>query len=144
MERRIRRLGIFMVLCFVVLFVQLNNIQLVKANSLANSPNNPRVLAVARDDARGDILSADGVVLASSVPSKGFYKYQRVYNQYTADLFSQIVGYDSIIYGATGVEDEYNSYLQTHTRPARSIGARWPRRSTTPTWTTAPSRPVRW
>ena len=122
MERRIRRLGIFMVLCFVVLFVQLNNIQIVKANSLANSSNNPRVLAVARNDARGDILSADGVVLASSVPSSGYYKYQRVYNPYTAELFSQIVGYDSIIYGQTGVEAEYNSYLQTHTRPAKSLG----------------------
>jgi len=131
MERRIRRLGIFMVLCFVVLFVQLNNIQIVKANSLANSSNNPRVLAVARNDARGDILSADGVVLASSVPSSGYYKYQRVYNPYTAELFSQIVGYDSIIYGQTGVEAEYNSYLQTHTRPAKSLGDLLTNRTTT-------------
>jgi peptidoglycan glycosyltransferase len=131
MERRIRRLGIFMVLCFVVLFVQLNNIQIVKANKLANASNNPRVLAVARNDARGDILSADGVVLASSVPSNGYYKYQRVYNPYTAELFSQIVGYDSIIYGQTGVEAEYDSYLQTHTRPAKSLGDLLTNRSTT-------------
>ena len=47
MERRIRWLGIFMVLCFVALFVQLNNIQILKAHALANSPNNPRVIAVA-------------------------------------------------------------------------------------------------
>ena len=61
MERRIRRLGIFMLICFVALFLQLNNIQILKASSLANSPNNPRVLAVARDNPRGNILSADGV-----------------------------------------------------------------------------------
>ena len=96
MERRIRRLGIFMVLCFVALFVQLNNIQILKAHALATSPNNPRVIQVDRNDPRGDILSADGVVLASSVPSTtGYYKYQRVYNPLTATLFSQIVGFDS-------------------------------------------------
>ena len=103
MERRIRWLGIVMVLCFFALFIQLNNIQILKAHSLSTSANNPRVVAVARNDPRGDILSADGIVLASSVPSTtGYYKYQRVYNPYTALLFGQITGFDSIIYGKTG------------------------------------------
>ena len=131
MERRIRRLGIFMVLCFLALFVQLNNIQVVKASNLANAKGNPRVLAVARDDARGDILSADGIVLASSVPSGGYYKYARVYNPFTATLYSQIVGFDSIIYGRTGVEAQYNSYLQSHTRPARTLRDLLTNRTTT-------------
>ncbi len=122
MEKRIRRLGIFMVLCFVALFVQLNNIQILKANSLANSPNNPHVLSVARTQPRGDIISADGITLASSVPNPGgYYKYKRIYDPYTATLFSQIVGYDSIIYGTSGVEAEYNKYLESHTRPASSL-----------------------
>jgi peptidoglycan glycosyltransferase len=121
MERRIRRLGIFMLLCFVALFIQLNNIQIVKATSLANAKNNPRVVAVSRDDARGDILSADGIVLASSSPSSGFYRYQRNYNPNTAVLFSQIVGFDSIIYGKSGIESEYDSYLRSHTRPAKTL-----------------------
>ena len=131
MERRIRRLGIFMVLCFLALFVQLNNIQILKASGLSSAPDNPRVQAVARDDARGDILSADGIVLASSVPSSGYYKYQRVYNPYTAQLFGQIVGYDSIIYGRTGIEAEYNSYLQSHTRPAKTLRDLLTNRTTT-------------
>ena len=38
-----------------------------------------------------------------------------------AVLFSQIVGYDSIIYGKTGIEAEYNSYLESHTRPAKTL-----------------------
>ena len=121
MERRIRRLGIFMLLCFLALFIQLNVIQIVKANSLANAPTNPKVLAVARDNPRGDILSADGVVLASSVPNKGYYHYRRVYNPLTATLFSQIVGYDTIFGTRTGVEAEYNAYLQSHTRPAKTL-----------------------
>ncbi|MGB7051957.1 MAG: penicillin-binding transpeptidase domain-containing protein [Acidimicrobiales bacterium] len=122
MERRIRRLGIFMVLCFLALFIQLNNIQVLKANSLANNPANPGVLAVERSQPRGSILSSDGVILASSVAANsGAYKYRRVYNPDTATLFSQIVGFDSPIYGQTGVESTYNSYLESHTRPAHSL-----------------------
>jgi peptidoglycan glycosyltransferase len=116
MERRIRRLGVFMVLCFIGLFLQLNNIQVLKANSLATSPNNPRVIAVELSQPRGDILSSDGVVLAKSVPAtSGPYKYQRVYPTNTAPLFSQIVGYDTIFGTRTGVEAEYNNYLASHT-----------------------------
>jgi penicillin-binding protein A len=122
MEKRIRWVGILMVLLFVALFVQLNNIQVFKSNSLANSQSNPRVVAVERSQPRGDILSADGITLASSVPTNGgSYKYKRVYNPYTAVLFSQIVGYDSEIYGLTGVEAYYNQYLESHTRPAKSL-----------------------
>jgi len=122
MERRIRRLGIVMLLCFVALFVQLNNIQVLRATSLADSPNNPQILAVQRSQPRGDILSADGVNLATSVPTKtGYYKYQRVYNPNTAVPFSQIVGYDTIFGTRTGVEAEYNSFLRSHTRPAKTL-----------------------
>ena len=122
MERRIRRLGIFMVLCFLALFIQLNNIQVVKSNSLASNPENPHVIEVARSQPRGDILAADGVTLATSVSTTtGYYKYARVYNKDTAVLFSQIVGYDSLIYGRTGIEDEYNSYLESHTRQAKTL-----------------------
>jgi penicillin-binding protein A len=123
MEKRIRWVGILMVLCFVALFVQLNNIQVFKSNTLANSQSNPRVLAVERSQPRGDILSADGITLASSVATTGksSYKYKRIYNPYTAPLFSQIVGYDSEIYGLTGVEAYYNQYLESHTRSAKSL-----------------------
>jgi penicillin-binding protein A len=122
MERRIRRLGVFIMACFVLLFLQLNNIQILKANSLANNPNNPRVILVSADQPRGDILSADGVILAQSVPVTGnFYRYQRQYNPTTASLFAQIVGYDTIFGTRTGIESEYNSYLQSHTRPAKTL-----------------------
>ncbi len=60
-----------MLLCFIALFIQLNNIQIFKTNSLANDPNNPQVFAAEHDQPRGATLSADGVTLASSVPSQG-------------------------------------------------------------------------
>ncbi len=51
MERRIRRLGVVMLLCFVALFVQLNHIQVLDANSLSNNPENPHVIQVAAQPA---------------------------------------------------------------------------------------------
>jgi penicillin-binding protein A len=127
MEKRIRRLGVFMVLCFVALFLQLNNIQVLKANSLANSPANPRIQAEERSQTRGSILSADGTVLAASklAPAGSIYKYQRVYspgNLNSASLFAQILGFDSSVYGNyRGIEAEYNSYLTPHTPPATDL-----------------------
>ncbi len=124
MERRIRRLGIFMMLCFIALFIQLNNIQVIKANSLATSNGNPRVVAANRSQTRGMILSADGTVLAKSVlaPKGSYYKYQRVYPQNTATLFAQIIGFAPTIYGNyRGIESEYNSYLTPHTPPAKTL-----------------------
>jgi len=124
MEKRIRRLGIFMLVCFVALFVQLNNIQVIKAHSLATSPSNPRVIEAEYSQPRGSIISADGVTLAKSVLAApgSPYKYQRVYPTNTATLFAQIVGFDSTIYGNyRGVESEYNNYLKAHTKPATSL-----------------------
>ena len=43
MGRRIRWVGIIMVLCFALIIVQLANIQFGKAHKLATSPYNPRV-----------------------------------------------------------------------------------------------------
>lgn len=123
MEKRIRRLGIFMVLCFVALFIQLNNIQVVKAHSLATSSENPAVIQAEQINPRGEILAADGTVLAQSVPAPpgNFYKYQRVYPTATAGLFVNIVGWDSPRVGQLGVEASYNKYLVAHNRTPTSL-----------------------
>jgi peptidoglycan glycosyltransferase len=122
MSRRIRWLALAMVACFVLLFLQLNNLQVVKAHQYANALNNPQVSAARFDKTRGLILSADGIVLAESVPaSKGStYKYQRVYP--THALFGQITGVFSYRYGSYGVEAYYNSYLLSHDRPVKTLG----------------------
>jgi penicillin-binding protein A len=96
----------------------------LKANSLANAPKNPRVFNLQFQQTRGDILSSDGTVLASSVLAApgSLYKYQRVYNPNTATLFAQIIGFAPSVYGNyRGIESEYNSYLTPHTPPAKSI-----------------------
>ena len=121
MGRRIRWLGVVLIVCFGLILVQLTNIQFHRAAALKASTYNPRNSSARYDNLRGDILAADGTVLAQSVPAKaGAYKYQRVYPG--GALYGEVVGYDSALWGTFGVEDTYNSQLSKHTQPATTIG----------------------
>jgi peptidoglycan glycosyltransferase len=122
MARRIRWLGVGMVICFFILFLQLNNIQVVKAHQYANDPDNPAVEAESQQP-RGVIQSADGVILArsKSAPKRSGYKYERVYNTQWASIFSGVVGIDSPRFTNYGVEAFYNSYLVAHNKPITSL-----------------------
>lgn len=113
MNKQVRRLAVALLACFTVLFVQLNVIQFVKADDYNTRSDNTR--AVVRDFSRprGRIISADGTVLAESVPSGDKFKYQRVYP--TGDLFAEVTGYFSFQYGTDGVEKQYNDALSGHT-----------------------------
>jgi penicillin-binding protein A len=122
-SKRIRWLGIVIVACFVLLFLQLNDIQVVKAHNYATNQNNPQMLAAKYSEPRGSIVSSDGTVLAYSTPApKGTsqYKYEREYP--TGSLFSQVTGVDSPDYGSYGVEASYNSYLTAHNQPIKTLG----------------------
>ena len=90
MNRQIRWLAGGLSLCFLALFVQLNWLQVVKADDYNSRPDNNR--AVVRDfsRSRGTIETADGVVVAESVASNDRYRLQRQYP--TGDLFANVVG----------------------------------------------------
>ncbi len=121
MAGRVRWLGVGMMLCFVLLFLQLNNIQVKNAHTYATSQYNPAVIQAKYDQPRGIIQSADGVVLAQSQRTqKGAYKYIRQYP--TGSLFAQITGYLPIGGLPTGVEATYGQYLAQHNRPVKTIG----------------------
>ncbi|MCX7621294.1 MAG: hypothetical protein N2037_10675, partial [Acidimicrobiales bacterium] len=64
MNKQIRGLGVFLVLCYVALFVRLNQIQVVDAEKLNEDPLNARRVVQQFNRPRGLIISADGVVLA--------------------------------------------------------------------------------
>ena len=123
MGRRIRWLGLVLILCFTLVLLQLVNVQFRKAAALAHDPNNPRNQVDKYDNQRGLILAADGTVLAKSVKSpNGPWQYERVYpGGSAASLYSSVVGYDSLEYGTSGAEYEYNGYLSTHSQPAQSL-----------------------
>ena len=122
LARRIRWMGVFILVCFVAVFIQLNNLQVVQAHKYANDPNNPAVIAARNSQPRGAITSSEGTILAQSVkaPKGSTYGYDRQYP--TGDLFGQITGTFSHNYGLYGVEASYNSYLISHTRPIKRLG----------------------
>ena len=112
MERRIRRLGIALVLLFTVLFGQLAYVQVFAADDIKSNPANfSRQLIAEYNVQRGKILSADGLVLAESVPAPegSRYRYERRYPQ--GDLYGYITGFYSRIYGRSALEQSMNSYL---------------------------------
>ena len=99
--RRIRWLGVVLILCFGLVIVQLTNIQFHQASALSHSKDNPVNQIPDYDFSdRGNIFAADGTLLATSVriapKGSNTYQFQRQYP--TGALFSQIVGTCSPIY----------------------------------------------
>jgi penicillin-binding protein A len=125
MGRRIRWVGVFMVVCFGLVIVQLVNVQFVKAHQLANSPNNPRVAVLKYNNPRGTIYAAGGTVLAKSVrATPGTYNYPYHYIRQYPDgpLYAGIVGYDSpLYYGTAGIEEEYDAQLSAHSQGPQNL-----------------------
>ncbi len=111
MNRQIRLVGLGIMVLFVVLFVQLNYLQVVHAPALQASPLNGERVVEEYNKPRGAIVSADGVTLAQSVraPAGSEFTYERRYP--TGSLFGQVTGYYSFIYGSDGVEKTYDSVL---------------------------------
>ncbi len=118
MNSRIRGVGIALMLLFVALFVRLNQLQVIQAKQLAESPGNTRIALRDFGEARGSILSADGRVLARSLANpdtKSAIKFMREYPGGT--LYAHLTGYFSFTYGAVGVEKRYNDDLSGRRRP---------------------------
>lgn len=104
MNKRIRRLAAVLLACYLVLFVQLNILQIGKEKQLNADPRNNRQTIRDFNRPRGPIVTADGVVVARTVPTPAGadYKYQREYP--TGDLFSNITGYYTYSFGSTQLE----------------------------------------
>ena len=114
MDRQIRRLGIAFVALFAVLFGQVAYVQVVAADRIANEPANaPRQIKAEYAVERGQILASNRTtVLAESTPNPDTsspYKYLRKYPN--GELWGQLTGYYSRIYGRTGLEQAMNSFL---------------------------------
>lgn len=113
MDRRIRRLGIGLVVLFALLFAQLSYVQVFAADDIKAKPANARrqIIAEYRVE-RGPILSADGAVLAKSVRNeerRAELLFQRVYLD--GPLYAGLTGYYSRIYGRAELEQAANPYL---------------------------------
>jgi peptidoglycan glycosyltransferase len=102
-----------LIICYAILFAQLNWLQVVKANDYNKDPRNDREVVRDFTRPRGAILTADGMVIAQSVPSNDRYKLQRVYP--TGELFAGVGGYFSLAFGYEGLERQYNDVLSGQT-----------------------------
>lgn len=122
MDRSIRRLGVFLMLLFCALFVQLNYIQVWRAGDLNTRPGNDRPIEQSYARPRGTISTADGVLLARSVQSNDRFQFLRQYPE--GDLYASATGFFSYQYGASGLEAAYNEELsgKTARQQVRSIG----------------------
>ncbi|WP_144795030.1 penicillin-binding protein 2 [Kocuria palustris] len=108
MNRSIRHVWLAAVAMFAVLLLALTSIMFFQQRSLAADPWNTRSLYEQFGRDRGSIL-AGGEEIARSVPAEGDYAYAREYPQ--GDLYSEVTGYFSPVYGATGLEKEMGDEL---------------------------------
>jgi peptidoglycan glycosyltransferase len=132
MEGRIRWLGVVFLLCFGLLFLQLNNWQLLQAKALQINPLQPQpAQADIYTQQRGMILScaaptypnncdpSDLVVMAESLQKGGHW--QRYYPH--PYLFAPLTGYWDVPIEADGygLERSYTNYLQLHESPVKTV-----------------------
>jgi peptidoglycan glycosyltransferase len=93
---------------FVLLLVNVNYLQGFQTASLASKPNNARAFEAQFQYQRGNIVTSDGVTVATSKPSSDVYKYKRAYPH--GPVYAPVTGYDTL-YSQTGVEKAENSLL---------------------------------
>lgn len=108
MTRQLRRLSAFMLVLFAALFVNLNVIQLVRADDLANNPANRRLIIREYQIERGPIVAGETKV-AYSEATDDQLKYLRRYEDPLT--WAHVVGYYSFILQRDGLEQVMNEAL---------------------------------
>ncbi len=109
MNHAIRRVGLAVTVLILALVAQLTYLQVVEADRLERDPRNVRAQIRDFSRARGQIVTADGQIVAQSVKVDDEFEYQREYP--LGSLFGHISGYQSFTLGNTGVENVYNDIL---------------------------------
>ncbi len=108
MNAPLRRVAISVLVLFTLLIVNVNVIQVVRAEKLRNDPSNTRVLVDEYARERGSIVVA-GNEIAVSVPTDDGLKYLRQYPE--GGLYAAVTGYYSLIYNNAGIERAENDVL---------------------------------
>ena len=122
MNSGIRKVGIAVTLLLLVLVGQLTYLQVIHADKLDDDPRNNRAVLRDINRPRGDIVSAEGEVLATSVESDDNtdFEYQRLYP--LGGLTAQVVGYQSGVVGSGGSERTYNDGRAGRSPELKSLG----------------------
>ncbi len=116
--RTIGHVGLALMVAFAGIALGAGYWQVIRSPDLSRAPNNPAVIAAARNVVRGAIVDRDGKVLASNRRSAETGEPYRVY----ADrAFSTVIGYASTDFGRAGLELSWNAEL-TGTSTGDAIG----------------------
>ncbi len=106
--RSIGRVGLALTVAFAGIALGAGYWQVVRSPDLSRAPDNPAVIAAARNVVRGQIVDRDGKVLATNKRNPDTGEPYRVYPDKT---FSTVIGYSSTDFGTAGLERTYNAEL---------------------------------
>lgn len=109
MNRALKRISVAILVMFLLLLINVNYLQGFDTGKLAALPFNTRTLENQVRYQRGEILTADGKVIAKSVPSGDLYKWQRVYPN--GAMYAPITGFYSLYGPNGGIEAADDSVL---------------------------------
>ena len=112
MNHSLRRVALVLFVLFGALFVNLNYLQVLRADDLADDNRNTRGLIREYEFQRGSMLVGRGdaqTEVARSVATQGRYKYERRYPQ--GELYAHITGFYSVVYGRDLLEQTANELL---------------------------------
>jgi peptidoglycan glycosyltransferase len=101
---KIRQLAVALIACYITLFAALNYWQVNREEQLESQPDNTRQLLRDFDKPRGPIVTADGVIVARSVPAEADSDVKFVRQYPTGDLFANVTGYHTFALGSTQIE----------------------------------------
>jgi peptidoglycan glycosyltransferase len=110
MNGPIRRVALSLFVVFGVLLSAVTYFQVLEGPRYRDDPRNVRVLAGRAGRERGTIITADGVVVARSVPNPEDPRvFRRSYPE--ANAYAHAVGYASLLFGSTAIEQARRSTL---------------------------------
>jgi penicillin-binding protein A len=107
-NRALKRISVAVLVMFLLLLVNVNYLQAFETSSLATRPENSRATYEANQYERGDIVTADGVRIATTTPTNDTYRYLRVYKN--GPVYAPVTGYDTI-FSTSGVEQAEDPLL---------------------------------
>jgi peptidoglycan glycosyltransferase len=107
MASQIRQAALVLFAAFLVLTAGVAYWQVVRGEDLAARAGNPRIAELSQREERGTIWSADGVALARSEPGPD----GRRLRVHSLPSLAHTLGYVSVRYGVSGLEETYNADL---------------------------------
>lgn len=112
LTRQVRRVALAVFVLFAALFVNLNYLQVLRADELREDNRNARGLIAEYEIRRGSIVAGDGdaaLEVAEVEETDGRLRYRRLYPR--SRDYAHVTGHYSFVYGRTQLEAAFNDYL---------------------------------